>query len=319
MWPDASYSGHFLGTSVAGNKMQGSVSTARVKDESLHPRHSLATSRFASSIPQQSVVSSGLCFVLVFYFDAGVLTGMRFVYYVVGARMEGLVQGRGGAAGIMKSVRCLLWLYVCSTVAQWTLAFTGVGWGHDHSASFLCFYDVGEGAVAGTLFFSVSNALIDFSARTVPISAVRTLVTTRGGKVGVFVTAKHPGTVVGGLSTVRSLKLVSNCVAVGKTCYFINSRIVCGDTVLPNRMRALTRVYRGGKCPYVFIDRRGLSIYRPGRLIRRVFCSFLRIGGVPIGAFRRTVRRRVFRVAPFVAMRRRGRVRSLVPGDRSKH
>lgn len=165
----------------------------------------------------------------------------------------------------------------------------------------------------------MSKALIDFRARHVPPSAVRTLRTTRTGKLGVFVTAKHPGTVVGGLSRLRSEGLVSKCVAVGKTCYFVKRRIVCGDTVPRRRMGTVTTFYRGGKMPYVFIRRRGVSIYRPGSVMGGVFCSFLRIGIVPAISFRRTADGRIVRVAPFVARRRRGRVHPSVPAYRMKH
>lgn len=172
----------------------------------------------------------------------------------------------------------------------------------------------------GTLFFSVSKALIDFGARRVPISAVRTLATTGTGNVRVFVSAKHPHIVVGGLSTLRRQGLVSNCVAVGNTCYFMRSAIVCGDPVPATRISTLATFYRRHGVPYVLIKRRSVYIGRPNRMIRRVFRHRLGISPVRTGpcASDRTSGT-FFRLAPFVGTRRRTVVLPTIPRYRVNH
>lgn len=160
-----------------------------------------------------------------------------------------------------------------------------------------------NGHVIGTVFFSVSNALISFRARGVPTSARRTLGTLHSGNVGVFVTAKHPRYLVGGLNSLR----FSKCVAMGKDCYFAtNRRPVCGNYVPRRSVRQLVAFRRGCPMPFIFTCNGRVFIARIGSEMRTI-SSLVRVPIPPITSVRRTHKGSVLRVVKCFATRRRGR------------
>lgn len=110
----------------------------------------------------------------------------------------------------------------------------------------------GAQGVMGTVFFSVSKALISFRARAIPRSAHRTLQLLERGNVGMFVTANHPGALV--VSTMNSLSF-SNCIALGKTRYFATGRrSVCGNYIPRRSVRQLVRCRRSRpRVPFIFM------------------------------------------------------------------
>lgn len=156
----------------------------------------------------------------------------------------------------------------------------------------------------GTLFFSVSNALIDFGSREVPRDAISTLRRTGGGKMRICVSAKHPGRVVGGLNRVR--RLVSNCVATGNTHYFIRSALIDRRTVLPSSIGGVVRTTSESGCPTVIMDRDHFTVCRCASRICRVFYGKLKMSDdIFIASLGHLNSRTVLRIAPFYAMRRR--------------
>ncbi len=164
----------------------------------------------------------------------------------------------------------------------------------------------------GTVFFSVSKALISFQARHVPSSAVGTITTLHDHNVGICVTAKHPLTFVSGLKGLRFSKVV----AIANTRYFAErNRVVCRRPISARDMRHIVTRRRGkvSTCPAVFIYGSRLFVSRiASRIYRIVHLLSVRIP--PIFPTAYTQKGSILRLVSFFGTsHRRSCVRGLVP------
>lgn len=160
------------------------------------------------------------------------------------------------------------------------------------------------------MFLSMSKALIDFSARHIPRSTVRTLRRIRRSNVGVVVTAKET------FASLRRLRRVpcSTIVTLGKSSYMLESnapvshgRVPRGSfrvmLMLTRRCKFTLTVRAGGN---VFIGRLGPAIVRLTELIGRPAPPITSVRG-------RFVKNRYYRLYVCYSRRVRGRMVTRLP------
>lgn len=140
-----------------------------------------------------------------------------------------------------------------------------------------------HGVGAGTVFLSISKALVDFGARGVPRAAVSTLGRMRGGNVGVVVTANEITASLNRLSTVPC----STIISLGNSRYLLHSNArVASHRVDRRSFEVIHGLTRGCNFPLtlrmsgkVFIGCMGSAIVTLSRLAGRPVPLIISVSG----------------------------------------